>query len=220
MDTLIVWDLFAAHRDSHVLSFLRAWGIDVIFVPGGCTGVCQVMDVVVNRSLKGHVRDAYVAWRGQALEANLPWSKPRRSDAIKWVLAAWEKVPLNAIHEGMLKHVVLPATTTSGASVELTHMPPIPTNVDEIINVLANLELPPEVVSDGTGSDESMDEDSDSDGNPCTDETENAPNHCMKCEGLLCEASRTQCPQCGIWLHTRCFRSTASSSKGMCVFCP
>ena len=77
-DTLLIWDLFAAHRDARVLMFLKASAIDVIFVPGGCTGLCQVMDVVVNKSFKAHVRNAYISWRGDQVANDAPWASPKR----------------------------------------------------------------------------------------------------------------------------------------------
>ncbi len=84
--TLVVWDLFAAHRDEMVLSFLRSSGIDVIFIPGGCTGICHVMDVVVNRPFKNAIRASLTSWRAEQI-------RPKRSDVIGWVMDAWDNLP-------------------------------------------------------------------------------------------------------------------------------
>ena len=77
-DTLIVWDIFAAHRNDRVLSFLRNSKIHTAFIPPGCTGVCQVMDCVVNRPLKCAIRSAYIAWRAAQIANNLPFASPTR----------------------------------------------------------------------------------------------------------------------------------------------
>ena len=108
-NTLLVWDLFAAHRDSRVLSFLRTSGIDVIFIPAGCTSVCQVMDVVVNRPFKAHVRNSYISWRAAQITDKHPWVAPKRGQVIDWVLDSWHQFPLESLRDGVVQYVLTPA---------------------------------------------------------------------------------------------------------------
>lgn len=56
---LMIWDLHASHRCDQLLAKLKAMHWEVIFVPGGTTGDCQVMDTHVNRSFKAKVRELY-----------------------------------------------------------------------------------------------------------------------------------------------------------------
>lgn len=51
------------YRDQRVLQWLKESGIDVLFIPGGCTAIAQVMDVFVNAVFKNNVRKSYVKWR-------------------------------------------------------------------------------------------------------------------------------------------------------------
>lgn len=81
-DTLVVWDLFSAHRDDRVLSFLRNSGINAIFVPGGCTGICQVMGIAINRPFKCRVRECHLSWCGQQVGKNEPWRAPSRTEVV------------------------------------------------------------------------------------------------------------------------------------------
>ena len=39
---LLVWDAFAAHKSESTMNVLKELGIDVAFIPGGCTKYIQV----------------------------------------------------------------------------------------------------------------------------------------------------------------------------------
>ena len=43
-------------RDAAVLQFLRENNVDIVFVPGGCTAIAQVMDVYINGHFKSTVK--------------------------------------------------------------------------------------------------------------------------------------------------------------------
>ena len=61
--TLLVIDLYAAHRTHEILSYLREREVDFLFIPSGCTSLIQLMDVAVNRAFKHHYRDKFSTWR-------------------------------------------------------------------------------------------------------------------------------------------------------------
>lgn len=44
--------------------------MDVAFVPGGCTGVAQVMDVYVNSVFKHDVRRQYLKWKAAEIQVH------------------------------------------------------------------------------------------------------------------------------------------------------
>ncbi len=215
--TLLVWDLFAAHRDSRVLSFLRSSSIDVIFIPGGCTSVCQVMDIVVNRPFKAHVRNAYISWRATQITAQQPWVAPKRNQVIDWVLDSWHQFPVESLHEGIVKYVLTPALAVPTVSV---HPPPDPDegeDVEALIGAISELALPTVPVLDeaedvshpSSSSDEAM----------SLDEGQGAeiPDFCVKCERPLRESNRVSCKFCGIWVHPGC---QSTNHQGRCSFCP
>ena len=57
--TLLVIDLYAAHRTHKILSYLREREVDVLFIPSGCTSLIQLMDDAVNRAFKHYYRDKF-----------------------------------------------------------------------------------------------------------------------------------------------------------------
>ena len=87
-------------------AFLHNSGIDVIFIPAGCTSVCQVMDVVVNRPFKAHVRNSYISWRAAQITDKHPWVAPKRGQVIDWVLDSWHQFPLESLRDGVVQYVL------------------------------------------------------------------------------------------------------------------
>ena len=55
-------------RDAAVLQWLKENNIDVVFVPGGCTAVAQVMDVFVNAKFKSNVRKLFLSWKAEQIK--------------------------------------------------------------------------------------------------------------------------------------------------------
>jgi hypothetical protein len=56
------------NRDATVLAWLKENHVDVVFVPGGCTAVAQVMDVFVNAKFKSTIRKFLLSWKAQQIK--------------------------------------------------------------------------------------------------------------------------------------------------------
>jgi hypothetical protein len=223
--TLVVWDLFAAHRDERVLSFLRSSGIDVIFIPGGCTGICQVMDVVVNRPFKNAIRASLTSWRAEQIRAKATWAAPKRSDVIGWVMDAWDNLPLATLHHGVQKHIIDPAVAPDApvlTNLAQPALPDAPGNANDLVSLLENLSIGREQTSDGSGRiDEVIEvkgsEGSSSEAQTPAEEGDDMPLLCLKCERPLRTSTAQKCPKCGMTVHRGCM---SVSSNGSCSFCP
>ena len=57
---IYIMDLHYSHKDEAVLALLAANNIIPIFIPGGCTDLHQVCDLVVNKPYKNGVTDAFI----------------------------------------------------------------------------------------------------------------------------------------------------------------
>lgn len=225
--TLLIWDLFAAHRDDRVRSFLRNSGVDVIYIPGGCTGLCQVMDVAINRPFKTFIRNAYVRWRGAQIKANQPWESPNRSQVIDWVLNSWDNVEHSLLEGAMMKHVVNPATAAGPLP---NNAPSNPEDVpsssshlpDSDLTVLDDLALPREELQNDSGTIQVEDQEENVSTSSSEDEDEGQAKgkgrmvECFVCQRPLREVNRMQCPSCQLWFHPGC---VSVSSSGKCQFC-
>ena len=59
---LALFDVFAAHRCNSVLAKLQAHHIHQVFIPAGCTGELQPLDVGVNQEFKQLMKDSFSRW--------------------------------------------------------------------------------------------------------------------------------------------------------------
>ena len=57
--TLVIFDVYQAHRTPDVLDVFKRLHFEVLFVPGNCTGELQPLDLSVNCALKGTLRDKF-----------------------------------------------------------------------------------------------------------------------------------------------------------------
>ena len=76
-----------------VVSAIQALGVEVEFIPPGCTGLVQPVDVGYNKVLKAKVKDQYHVWL-MAQDPDKPIKKTTRRDVVGWVLAAEDNISL------------------------------------------------------------------------------------------------------------------------------
>jgi len=76
-----------------VVSAIQASGVEVEFIPPGCTGLVQPVDVGYNKSFKAKVKDQYMNWlMVQDPDAQIP--KTTRCDVVGCILTAEENISL------------------------------------------------------------------------------------------------------------------------------
>ena len=237
-DCILIVDLFSAHRDERVLSFLRAKGVDILFIPGGCTGILQIMDVVVNGPFKRFIRRCYMKWRAEQISNGQVWAKPTRKLLMKWVNEAWADFPIDSLRAAAQKLVLDAATKDSEAPLVVPQpgaapdpMPPpvVPPAVEVVaaenaaLQVLQNMNVREDDNEGDEGEEgdeeegnaetpDEMEPDQEPEPEP---EAEPRPLICLKCDRLL-RRSAEQCSNCKVWLHPGCMSRT---STGKCPFC-
>ena len=101
---LLIFDVFAAHRSKEFLRLLKDNKCEVVFVPGGCTGELQPLDVAVNEPFKKLMKDEFTAWysgevaeslfRGTDIEEavidmKISTMKPLHA---RWLFSAWHSL--------------------------------------------------------------------------------------------------------------------------------
>jgi len=59
---LVIMDVFRAHRVDSIISKLKAHDIEVVYVPGGCTGELQPLDVAGNGLFKSLLYGQFESW--------------------------------------------------------------------------------------------------------------------------------------------------------------
>ena len=65
---VLLLDVFAAHRGELFIAKLKEAGWAPVFIPGGCTGELQPLDLSCNKLLKEELRNKFVQWYASELE--------------------------------------------------------------------------------------------------------------------------------------------------------
>jgi len=84
---LLYLDSFAVHMMASVVGAIQALGVEVEFIPPGCTGLVQPVDVGYNKAFKSKVKEQYSNWLFDQ-DPDLPVPKTSRRDVVEWILAA------------------------------------------------------------------------------------------------------------------------------------
>ena len=70
---------------------IASLGIEVIHIPGGCTGLCQPLDVGVNKPFKARVRRMWEEWMTDLIDTTNEVRDATREEVVEWATAAfWE----------------------------------------------------------------------------------------------------------------------------------
>jgi hypothetical protein len=97
---VIVLDAFKCHMLSSVVNAIEALGCDVLYIPGGCTYLCQPVDVGINGPFKRELKRQWEEWVedvGSDLEA------PSRRIVAEWVINACAEIPSATIRSAWRK---------------------------------------------------------------------------------------------------------------------
>lgn len=88
----LVMDKCTVHTKDSIIKTLKSQGSEVEFIPGGCTGLLQPLDVCINKPLKDHIRAHFNIWfdnygcseANQTKKGNL--RPPPSEKVISWML--------------------------------------------------------------------------------------------------------------------------------------
>ena len=84
---ILFLDDFSVHKTGAVVGAIQALGVEVEFIPPGCTGMVQPVDVGYNKPLKSKFRDQYRQWMlDQDPNQSIPC--PSRVLVAEWLIAA------------------------------------------------------------------------------------------------------------------------------------
>jgi len=91
---LLILDSYQCHMMALVVKQIEELGVEVRHIPGGCTSLCQPVDVGFNKPFKDRVRRQWLAWR--ISEDAGSTSAPTRRDVIGWIERAMADMKDNA----------------------------------------------------------------------------------------------------------------------------
>ncbi len=82
---IILLDAYQCHMMASVTNKIAKLGIKIIHIPGGCTGLCQPLDVGINKPFKARVRALWEEWMIKEIDHTGMVYVPTRKDISSWV---------------------------------------------------------------------------------------------------------------------------------------
>lgn len=84
---ILFLDSFSVHMKATVVNAIQDLGVQVEFIPPGCTGLLQPVDVGYNKAFKAKLRTEYNTWLlNQDPDQRIP--STTRHDVANWIVAA------------------------------------------------------------------------------------------------------------------------------------
>lgn len=103
---MLVLDAFKGHLTPQVKKEINNSNTDLVVIPGGMTSQLQVLDVMVNKPFKDHLKQLYTNWLlggGHALTPTGKLKKPSIALLGEWILKAWAWISSDSIVVGFKK---------------------------------------------------------------------------------------------------------------------
>ncbi len=89
---LLILDSYRCHMMASVVSKIQELGVEVMHIPGGCTSLCQPVDVGFNKPFKSLVRKMWINWMIAEVFQEGTTSLPTRRNVAVWVDKAMAKM--------------------------------------------------------------------------------------------------------------------------------
>ena len=88
---ILLLDSYRCHMMESVLGMINDLGVQVEHIPGGCTGLCQPVDVGIGKPLKNRVRQKWEDWMID-LEVGDGIKPPSRKQIAEWTVNSLESI--------------------------------------------------------------------------------------------------------------------------------
>ena len=82
---LLILDSYRCHMMALVVNWIQEMGVEVIHIPGGCTGLCQPVDVGFNKPFKDRLRQLWIDWKINEGLATGKTTLPTRKVVAEWI---------------------------------------------------------------------------------------------------------------------------------------
>jgi hypothetical protein len=99
---VIFLDMFSVHMMALVVNAIQALGVQVKFIPGGCTGLCQPVNVGYNKAFKAKMCTQFNQWL-MAQNPNKAFRGVTCHELSQWIIAAQANVSAVTIRNAWKK---------------------------------------------------------------------------------------------------------------------
>lgn len=95
---LLTLDTFTAHLTEAVKDAFHQCKTTIVVIPGGCTPTLQLLDISLNKPLKGYIRHSWTQYRlAESEKGNEKIQPPSKSLILEWIKAAQDKLESNPV---------------------------------------------------------------------------------------------------------------------------
>jgi hypothetical protein len=95
-------DQFRVHKMRLTVNAIQALGAQVEFIPAGCTGLVQPVDIGFNKALKCKMRDEFLKWM-MLQDPNIITPGFTCHDVAQWIFDAQNNISVERIHHAWRK---------------------------------------------------------------------------------------------------------------------
>ncbi len=99
---ILFLDSFKVHMLGSVILKIQVLGVEVEFIPPGCTGLIQPLDVGYNKAFKSKVKDQYLDWLMKQ-DPDAPIAKTTCRHVVEWILSAEQNITTEVIRNAWRK---------------------------------------------------------------------------------------------------------------------
>jgi hypothetical protein len=85
---LLILDSYRCHMMGSVVQNIQELGVEVKHIPGGCTSLCQPIDIGFNKPFKDRLRKLWILWMIAEGVIHGTTSSPTKKDVATWVCHA------------------------------------------------------------------------------------------------------------------------------------
>ena len=92
IDPIIFLDSYRCHMMAPVVDEIQQLGVEVIHIPGGCTGLCQPVDIGIAKPLKSRSRHLWESWMIDQGVNSVVSRPPSRLQLSQWITESAEQI--------------------------------------------------------------------------------------------------------------------------------
>lgn len=89
---LLILDSYRCHMMSSVVQVIQEMGVEVTHIPGGCTSLCQPVDVGFNKPFKTNIRREWESWMLFDGLVHGTTSSPSRLEVARWISSTFKQM--------------------------------------------------------------------------------------------------------------------------------
>ena len=86
---VLLLDSYQCHIMASIVNKITDLGLEVIHIPGGCTGLVQPLDVGYNRPFKVHILQKWQEWMMGTVERSGVIKTPDQEDVSAWITESY-----------------------------------------------------------------------------------------------------------------------------------